>query len=206
MAVAEALLSAGASTRRDDAGETALHAAAARGPLQLVEHLIRAGAIDWQRDRKRRTPLQLPRPGHRQSRHRRIARPPGDPRSVVPCRRGGDPSRDAAGLARLLDTEPRLLHERIMEPDCYRDAGRPQYFLDPRLFWFIANNPTLIRTMPANVNDVAEAMISRGVEQSDLDYALELVMTSSSAREQGLQAGLIGVLLKAGATPRRRRS
>jgi peptide-methionine (S)-S-oxide reductase len=53
--------------------------------------------------------------------------------------------------------------------------------------------------MPANIVEVAEAMIVRGVEAGDLDYALELVMTSSAAREQGHQVPLMDVLLAAGA-------
>jgi hypothetical protein len=48
--------------------------------------------------------------------------------------------------------------------------------------------------------DVATAMIDRGVEQGDLDYALELVMTSSMARQQGLQVPLVERLLAAGAS------
>ena len=70
---------------------------------------------------------------------------------------GADGPGDVAGLARLLDAEPRLLRERIVEPECYREAGRPQYFRDPKLFWFIANNPTLMKRMPANIVEVAEA-------------------------------------------------
>ena len=115
--------------------------------------------------------------------------------AVAAIRRG-----DVAGLARLLDAEPRLLRERIVEPECYREAGRPQYFRDPKLFWFIANNPTLMKRMPANIVEVAEAMIARGVDKADLDYALELAMTSSPAREQGLQIPLVELLLRAGAT------
>ena len=82
-----------------------------------------------------------------------------------------------------------------IEPDCYpRD-----YFRDPRLFWFIANNPTLMRTIPANIGEVAKAMIARGVEQGDLDYTLELVMSNgdSNARRQAV---LIELLADAGAT------
>ena len=47
--------------------------------------------------------------------------------------------------------------------------------------------------------DVAQVMIDRGVEQSDLDYALGLTMTSRVAREQGQQRPLVRVLLAAGA-------
>ena len=88
---------------------------------------------------------------------------------------------------------------RAVGPEAYRKASRTQYFRDPRLFWFIANNPTLKRRMPDNMVEVAETMIARGVEQGDLDYALELVMTSEMAREQDLQAPLIRCLVGAGA-------
>ena len=57
IAVAELLLAAGADIRSDDAGATALHTAAAVGPLALVELLIRRGALEWQTDTKGNTPL-----------------------------------------------------------------------------------------------------------------------------------------------------
>ncbi len=96
-------------------------------------------------------------------------------------------------LCRLLDRHPALLHERAIEPDCY-----PQdYFRDPKLFWFIANNPKLMRKVPANIVDIGRAMIVRGVEKADLDCTLELVMSSGSL--EGRQAGLITLLIEAGA-------
>ena len=51
-----------------------------------------------------------------------------------------------------------------------------------------------MKRMPDNMVEIAETMIARGVDQADLDYALELVMTSGPAREQGLQAPLIACL------------
>jgi peptide-methionine (S)-S-oxide reductase len=104
---------------------------------------------------------------------------------------------EAAGLARLLDAHPRLLRERAIEPDCYP----PSYFRDPKLFWFVANNPILVKRMPATIVAVAGVMIARGVEQADLDYTLELVMSGSAAREQGLQLPLMSALVDAGAVP-----
>lgn len=203
IAIADALLSAGASPRRDNGGETALHAAANRGPLALVELLIRRGALEWQPDAKGRPPLAAARRGKAADRaaiiellDRPVIRDRSFRTAVAALQRG-----DVVGLARLLDDEPRLLSERILEPDCYREASRPQYFRDPKLFWFIANNPTLTKRMPDNIVDVAETMIARGVDKADLDYALELVMTSSPAREQGLQIPLLTCLMKAGATP-----
>jgi hypothetical protein len=40
---------------------------------------------------------------------------------------------DVAELARLIDAEPRLLHERMMGPEAYRLRQRPGYFRDPKL-------------------------------------------------------------------------
>jgi ankyrin repeat protein len=197
------LLAAGASPRDDRAGETALHAAAARGPLSLVELLIHGGALEWQTDRQGRTPLDAARSGSAEDRaaiaellDRPVIRDPSFRAAVDAIHRG-----DATALARLLDAEPRLLRGRIVEPQCYRDAQRHQYFRDPKLLWFVANNPTLVERMPAGLVDVTRAMLARGPERADLDYTLELVMTSAPAREQGFQGPLLAVLLEAGARP-----
>ena len=149
MAIAEALLAAGANPRHDNGGETALHAAAGARPAgagRVADPRRRPGMAGRRQGpaAARRRPA---RQGGRQGRDHRAARPAGDPRS----RRSAPPSRhcsggDVAGLARLLDAEPRLLRERILEPECYREASRSQYFRDPKLFWFIANNPTLMQT------------------------------------------------------------
>lgn len=206
IAIADALLSAGANPRQDNGGVTALNAAASRGPLALVELLIRGGALEWQADGKGRAPLDAARQGEAADKDaivELLARPViRDPsfRAAVTALQSGD----VAGLACVLDDQPRLLRERILEPECYREASRSQYFRDPKLFWFIANNPTLMQRMPDNIVEVAETMIARGVDKADLDYALELVMTSLPAREQGLQIPLLERLMKAGATPTER--
>ena len=54
----------------------------------------------------------------------------------------GDAASAGAGL---IDAEPRLLQRRMLGPEAYRKASRFQYFRDPKLFWFIANNPTLMK-------------------------------------------------------------
>jgi Ankyrin repeats (3 copies) len=195
------LLAQGENPRLDDGRETPLHVAARRGPLELVEALIEGGAFTWQRDRAGRLPLDVARRGRARERaaivrlldERFIADPSF--RAAVDAIHAGD----AAALAALLDAEPRLLRERIMGPDVYRRVQRHQYFLDPKLFWFVANNPTLADRMPPNIVDVARVMLDRGVDQADLDYALGLTMTSSAAREQGLQLPLMRTLLAAGA-------
>lgn len=202
LAIAELLLKAGASARKAVPGQRPLHAVAAWGPVQLAELLILHGAIEWEPNIKGRSALDLARRSrfaHKAEMIELLDRPVvRDPsfRAAVDSIHTGDVPR----LEQLLDTEPRLLTERIREPDCYRDSGREQYFLDPKLFWFIANNPTLIDTMPATMPDVATAMIARGVAKEDLDYTLGLVMTGSSVRHNQLQIPLVRLLVEAGAT------
>jgi ankyrin repeat protein len=195
------LLGGGANPRLDDGRETPLHAAARRGPLALVETLIEGGALPWQPDRNGRTALDVARRGRGRERaaivavldESRIADPSF--RAAVAAIHAGD----VVALARLLDAEPRLLRERIMGPDVYRRVQRRAYFTDPKLFWFVANNPTRVERMPHNMADVAQVMIDRGVEQADLDYAMGLAMSSGSALEHGQQVALMRVLLAAGA-------
>jgi len=197
VAVANLLLEAGAATRWYGKDNTLpLHQAARRGPLALVELLIRHGALSWQADGRGRTALDHARKGTAPDRERIIElldRPVirDKPfREAVKAIHAGN----VAALARLLDRHPNLLRERAIEPDCYpRD-----YFRDPKLFWFIANNPTLMRKMPATIVDIGRAMIARGVEQADLDYTLELVMSSGSLGDR--QAELITLLIEGGAT------
>lgn len=198
IAVAKLLLDAGASPRRAcEANTTALHMAAQCGPLALVELLIHSGALSWQGDRHRKTALDYARKGTAHDRQQIIElldRPvirDARFRAAVKAIHGGD----VTSLSRLLEQHPELLRERAIEPDCYpRD-----YFRDPKLFWFIANNPTLMRKVPANIVEIGRAMIARGVEQTDLDYTLELVMSNGDTSRAGREAALIALLVDAGA-------
>ncbi len=170
------LLAEGANPRHDDGRETPLHVAARLGPCAMVETLLEGGAFDWQLDRKERTPLDVARTGRARERSAIIAvldrHAIADPsfRAAIDAIHAGD----VAALARLLDAEPRLLRDRILGPEIYRRSQRRGYFTDPKLFWFVANNPTLVERMPSNMADVAQVMIDRGVERADLEYALGL--------------------------------
>jgi len=187
--------------RTSDGKETALHLAARNGPLRVVEALVAGGALEWQPDRAGRTPVDAARRGRTKERAAII--------SLLERRTIADDAFRAAvhaihtgaldELAQLLDAEPRLLRERIIEADAFQDAPRPNYFLNPKLFWFIAWNPTAAEPMPDNIATIAQAMIERRVDQDDLEYALGLVMSSGVAREAGHQRELIGVLMDAGA-------
>jgi hypothetical protein len=200
IAVATLLLNAGAQVRAVCTEQaTALHAAARRGPLPLLELLIRRGAFSWQSDKNGKTALDYARKARADDKaaivellDRPVIRDPLFREAVGAIHRG-----DAAALGRLLDAHPRLLRERPAEPDCYpRD-----YFRDPKLFWFVANNPILVKPMPRNIVEIAATMQMRGVEKADLDYTLELVMSGSAAREQALQLPLLVALVDWGATP-----
>ena len=198
MAIVRLLLDAGASPRQEcEDRATPLHAAARSGPLQLVEVLIRGGALSWQTDRHGKTALDYARAGTAPDRDaivelldRPVMRDPNFRAAVRAIHLG-----DVDGLGRLLDRHPELLRMRAVEPDCYpRD-----YFRDPKLFWFIANNPTLMQKVPANIAAITQAMIARGVEQAELDDTLELVISNSDEIMGGHQAEVLASLLAGGA-------
>jgi peptide-methionine (S)-S-oxide reductase len=199
MAIVRLLLEAGASPRQSsEGGATPLHAAARVGPLALVELLIRGGALSWQGDQRGQSALDYARAGKADDRDaiielldRPVIRDVNFRAAVRAIHTG-----DVGGLSRVLDRHPHLLRARAVEPDCY-----PQdYFRDPKLFWFIANNPTLMQRVPANIAAVAQVMLARGVDQADLDYTVELVISNSDEIMGGHQAEVLALLLSAGAT------
>jgi hypothetical protein len=189
-AAAAAALDAGANPRL----VPALVEAAARGPITLVELLIRRGAPEWLADEHGRSPLQAAREAGQDAIAELLDRPmirdPAFRAAMAALQRG-----DADELARRLDADPNLLHVRAREPDCYGD----DYFRDPKLLWFAAFNPIPAAPVPGNLVDVTQVMLDRGPDQADLDYTLELVMTGCKARERGLQVPLMDALLHAGA-------
>lgn len=198
--IARMLIEAGAFTRRQCTdGATPLHAAARRGPADIVRLLLQNGALFWQGDWKDVRPYDYAKKGKPLERDVILALLEDGPRIVDPDFRDAVKaiqSGDLAGLSRLLDGHPQLLKERAIEPDVHARG----YFTDPALFWFIANNPTLIAKSPNNIVEIAEAMIARGVKQDDLDYALALVMTNGMMPE-AQQLALVDALTKAGAQP-----
>ncbi len=191
----------GANPRAGDGVDLPLHLAARRGHRALVEALIVAGALEWQPDGAGRTALDAARLGRSRERsaivalldRTSIAEPSF--RAAVRAIHAGD----VRVLEDLLTVRPALLHERNAGPQAYRLAKRFDYFRDPKLFWFIANNPVLVERMPHNLVEVTRAMLRRGVAQDDRDYALELVMTSGALRTQRLQCPLVRELIDGGA-------
>lgn len=200
--VARLLIEAGAFTRAfGEGGATPLHAAARRGPVELVELLLSHGAIFWITDEANRRPYDWAEAGTPLDRAEILFLLADGPKISDPHFRAAVEAihrGDLDGLGRLLDERPVLLHERAIEPP----AAPRGYFSDPKLFWFVANNPTLIAKPPENIVEIARMMIARGVAQEDLDYTLELAMTDGLMPRE-MQMDLVRALVEAGAVATR---
>jgi hypothetical protein len=202
IAIVERLLAAGAHPRTGTPHDIVpLHAAARHGPWALVALLIKHGAAIWQDDSRGRTALDYARDGAAPDKAEivhKLSRPviddPAFAAAVAAIHAG-----DGAALSRLLDADPDLTLRRAIEPDCYPE----DYFCNPKLIWFVANNPDAMAVVPATMPDLTRALIARGVEPRDLDYTLELLVSSAPAPWQGRQGEMIAVLLDGGAAPTR---
>ncbi|HET6868159.1 MAG TPA: ankyrin repeat domain-containing protein [Solirubrobacteraceae bacterium] len=159
------------------------------GPLERVEELLGRGALPWEPG-----VLEAAKRGRGPDREAIVALL-ARPVIVDPELRDAVAAIHAGDLEAIERMAPELLHRRIVEPEEYGDS----YFHDPMLLWFVAGNPSL-RPLPDNIALVTRALLSLGPAQGDRDYALELVMTSALAREQGHQIPLMNELLEAGAT------
>lgn len=114
-------------------------------------------------------------------------------------------------LQQVLADSPRLVHERLEKPGTWLrelvDGALEGYFQRPFLLWFIAENPIRHETLPGNIAEVAQLIVSFAQAervkslQEQLDYALGLVTTGRVPRELGCQCRLMDVLIDAGATP-----
>ena len=198
LAATKALIDANAHVRAfGNDGTEALHWAAWFGPISLVEMLIRAGGLVWKTDDEGHDVLHYGRHGVAPDKElivelldRPVMRDPAFNAAAHAIQAG-----DISTLKTLLARHPDLIHAHAIEPDCYPK----DYFRDPALVWFIANNPNFVSAMPANMVEVARTLIDAGAELKDLQYTLGLVMTSSPARKHGLQRPLIQLLLQHGA-------
>jgi hypothetical protein len=107
---------------------------------------------------------------------------------------------DITLLKKLLTLHPKLATDRLAYPN-------GQYFRDPYLLWFVADNPIRIDKLPPNIVAVSRLLIQYLKQeapdsiQKQLDYTLGLVETGSISRECGVQIKMIDLLIDAGATP-----
>jgi len=101
---------------------------------------------------------------------------------------------DVAGLRAHLKQHPELSRQRVLF-----EGGN--YFRNPTLLDFVAENPTRRGKLPANIVDIARVILDAGVEQVAIDETLALVASSKVARESGAQVELIDLLCDYGADP-----
>jgi Ankyrin repeats (3 copies) len=101
---------------------------------------------------------------------------------------------DVAGLRAHIRRHPDVVHRRVVF-----EGGN--YFRNPTLLEFIAENPTRHGTLPPNITDVVSVILQAGVTQSALDETLALVASSNVAHECGAQIPLINLLCDYGANP-----
>jgi hypothetical protein len=102
----------------------------------------------------------------------------------------------ADALRALLRAHPALASQRVL-------LEGTNYFREPSLLEFVAENPTRNGRLPRNAADIAHTIIDAGAknDRRALDEALALVSSSKVARESGVQNDLIRVLCAAGADP-----
>ena len=101
---------------------------------------------------------------------------------------------DVEGLRAHLKKYPRLTHQHV-------EFEGGNYFRNPTLLEFVAENPVRRGKLPDNIVEVAKVILDAGVEHLALNEALMLVATASVPRECGVQVTLIDLLCDRGADP-----
>jgi Ankyrin repeats (3 copies) len=101
---------------------------------------------------------------------------------------------DAAGLRAHLKHHPDLVCQHV-----FFEGGN--YFRNPTLLEFVAENPIRRGTLPANIVAVTETILEAGAERSALNEALGLICSGRVPRECRVQLPLIDLLCDHGADP-----
>ena len=101
---------------------------------------------------------------------------------------------DVAGLHAHLVQHQNLVHQHVVF-----EGGN--YFRDPTLLEFIAENPVRHGTLPANIVEVTKVILDAGPSRSAQNETLMLVSTGSVPRECRAQLPLIDLLCDCGADP-----
>jgi hypothetical protein len=101
---------------------------------------------------------------------------------------------DVVGLRAHLKHHPKLARQHVVF-----EGGN--YFRNPTLLEFVAENPVRRGTLPSNIVQVTKVILEAGVEQAALNETLMLVATGSVPRECRVQRPLIDLLCDHGADP-----
>jgi len=101
---------------------------------------------------------------------------------------------DVAGLRGYLKQHPEVVHRRAV-----LEGGN--YFQNPTLLEFTAENPVRNGKLPANIVDIAKVILDAGASQAAVNVTLALAATGSVPQECRLQVPLIDLLCAHGADP-----
>ncbi len=103
---------------------------------------------------------------------------------------------DAQGLRAHLIDHPEIARQRI-------DYPGHDYFRNPTLLQFVAENPVRNDRLPSNIVEVAKVILDAGgaSDRPSLDGTLALVCSGRVPRECGVQRPLIELLCNRGADP-----
>ena len=94
---------------------------------------------------------------------------------------------DVAGLRGFLKLHPKLVDQHVAFEGW-------NYFHNPTLLEFIAENPVRHGKLPANIVEIAKVILNAGPVQSELNETLMLAATGSVPRECRMQIQLIDLL------------
>lgn len=103
---------------------------------------------------------------------------------------------DVEGLRTYLKRYPGLAGQRV-------EFEGGNYFRNPSLLEFIAENPVRHGKLPKSIVDIAKVILDAGPEPAAIDEALMLVATGCVPRESGEQIPLIRLLCDRGGDPNR---
>ncbi|HEY2121388.1 MAG TPA: ankyrin repeat domain-containing protein [Candidatus Acidoferrum sp.] len=101
---------------------------------------------------------------------------------------------DAAGLATHLKQHPNLARQHV-------EFEGGNYFRNPTLLEFVAENPVRYGKLPGNIVEVAKVILAAGVSQAALNETLMLISTGSVPRGCSVQIPLIDLFCNCGADP-----
>jgi len=101
---------------------------------------------------------------------------------------------DVEGLRAHLKRHPNLTSQHVTF-----EGGN--YFRNPSLLEFVAENPIRQGKLPKNIVEITKAILDAGMDEASLNETLMLVSTGSVPRECGVQMDLINLLCDHGADP-----
>ena len=101
---------------------------------------------------------------------------------------------DVMGLREHLQRHPKLVLQHV-------EFEGGNYFQNPTLLEFIAENPIRHETLAKNIVDVAKVILDAEPDQASRNATLGLVVTGRAVEECGVQVALIELLCDYGADP-----